>query len=441
MTITVRFAPSPTGLIHVGNARGALVNWLYARKSGGRFVLRIDDTDRARSTPEYAAAIERDLAWFGLDWDALVRQSDRSDRYRACLEQLQATGRVYACYETSEELEIKRKLRLAQGRPPVYDRTGLKLTASDRERLEGEGRRAHWRLKLSDQPVEWVDRIQGPKRFPPGSLSDPVLVKADGEPLYTFASVIDDIDLAMTDIVRGEDHVANTAVQIELFRALGAEPPAFAHFPLLVDASGAGLSKRLGSLSLQQLATDGIEPGALASYLAALGTAHDQRIVTSAAELVDGFDLAAISRTPPRFDPATLADVSAKTLHQLSFAAVTMRLPEGATPAFWSAVSANIARIEDAGDWWRIVTVAADPHEAIDAGFAAQASAVLPAEPFDDTSWTTWTRAVQEATGVKGKALFLPLRRALTGRDHGPDLKALLPLFSRAEVLKRLGSA
>ncbi|MDX2103162.1 MAG: glutamate--tRNA ligase [Alphaproteobacteria bacterium] len=438
MSVRVRFAPSPTGLLHVGNARGALVNWLFARAQGGHFLLRIDDTDAQRSTPAFAAAIDADLQWLGLDWDQRLCQSARRARYDEALAALQAAGRVYACYETAEELEIARKLRLAQGRPPVYNRAGLSLSAAQRQALEAEGRRAHWRLKLSDEPVVWTDGIQGPKRFPPGSLSDPVLVKADGEPLYTFASVVDDLDTGITDVIRGEDHVANTAVQIELCRALGGEPPRYAHFPLLVDAAGAGLSKRLGSLSLQSLREDGIEPGAVAALLASLGTAQDLRLVGAARELVAGFDLGAIGRAPPRFDPAQLAEISARTLHQLGFEAVRDRLPVGADEAFWLAVRGNIAKVSDCAQWWQIICDGPAPLAERDQEFLSTAAALLPAAPFDASTWGQWTAAVKTATGKGGKALFLPLRRALTGRDHGPDLAALLPLIGRERTLARL---
>lgn len=441
MTVGVRFAPSPTGRLHVGNARIALVNWLYARKHGGVFLLRMDDTDLERSKPEHAEAIERDMAWLGLAHDKFARQMDRLDRYTEAEAALKASGRLYPCYETPGELELKRKSRLGRGLPPIYDRAALALTDAERATLEGEGRRPHWRLKLDAGDVTWDDLVRGPCHFQGAHLSDPVLVREDGRPLYTFSSAVDDIDLGITHVIRGEDHVANTAVQIQLFEALGGPVPIFAHLPLLVDASGGALSKRFGSLSLETLRDDGIEPMAINSLLAHLGTADPVEPFRQLDALVAGFDLKRFGRAAPRFDPRELSQVNAKLLHVLPYADVAERLAalglRGAGEAFWLAIRGNIERLSDARDWWAVCQGAIAP-ALDDAAMSATAAALLPAEPWDDKTWSQWTGAVAAATGLKGKALFMPLRRALTGRDHGPELKSLLPLIGRARAEARL---
>ena len=442
MTISVRFAPSPTGLLHVGNIRLALVNWLFARKAGGSFLLRLDDTDDERSTPEFAQAIEADLAWLGLGWDRWARQSDRLERYHAAAERLKAAGRLYPCYETAEELGLKRKSLLARGLPPLYDRAALRLTAEERGRYESEGRRPHWRFRLDHAPVEWTDLVRGPARFEGAALSDPVLVREDGRPLYTLSSVVDDIDFAISHIIRGEDHVANTAVQIQLWRALGGAVPGFAHLPLLTDAGGQGLSKRLGSLSVQSLREDdGLEPMALLSLLARLGTADAIEPVRSLAELTHGFDMTRVSRATPKFDAEELKRLNARLLHLTPFAEVAPRLAAlgfaGADQRFWLAVRPNLGRLADIAEWWQVTHAPVSP-TAPDLDFTRAAAALLPPEPWDDTTWSVWVERVKSETGVKGKGLFLPLRLALTGREHGPELKNLLPLIGRERALARL---
>ena len=442
MTVAVRFAPSPTGLLHVGNLRLALVNWLFARRAGGSFLLRLDDSDEERSRPEYAAAIERDLAWLGLGWDRFARESDRYPRYEAVADALKAAGRLYPCYETAEELGLRRAALVAQGRPPVYDRAALRLSGADRARLEAEGRRPHWRFRLDHAAVAWTDLVRGPVRFEGAALSDPVLIREDGRPLYTLTSVVDDADLAITHVIRGEDHVTNTAVQIQIFQALGAAVPVFAHLPLLADAAGQGLSKRLGSLSVASLRDEaGIEPMALASLLAKLGTADPVEPRLTLEELVAEFDIARVSRATPKFDPEELARLNARLLHRLPFEGVREGLAalglDGADAAFWEAVRPNLARLSEARDWWAVTHAPVVP-VVDDPGFLAGAAALLPDEPWDAATWGAWTDAVKAGTGRKGKALFLPLRRALTGRDHGPELRNLLPLIGRGRALKRL---
>jgi glutamyl-tRNA synthetase len=435
----VRFAPSPTGFLHVGNARAALVNWLFARRHGGHFLLRIDDTDTDRSTDEFARAIEADLRWLGLDWDAFARQSDRLDRYALALDRLRAAGRLYPCYETAEELEAKRRRQLARRLPPVYDRAALALTDDDRARLEAEGRRPHWRFRLDGRRVEWRDLVKGPKQVDTASLSDPVLVRADGRVLYTLSSVVDDIELGITHVIRGEDHVTNSGVQVELFEALGGQVPDFGHLSLLVGAGGEELSKRVGALSLGEMRADGIEPMALASLLARLGSADPVEAHARLDELVAGFDLGRFGQAPAHFDPAELRKLNAKVLHATPFDAVASRLAALGVPAdeaFWEAVRPNLARLEEAADWWAIAHGHLPPAEPDPVARAA--ADLLPPPPWGPDTWPLWTKQVSESTGAKGKALFLPLRRALTGRDHGPEMKAFLPLIDPARARARL---
>jgi glutamyl-tRNA synthetase len=436
----VRFAPSPTGLLHVGNARTAVVNWLFARKNGGKFFLRIDDTDTERSKPEYEAAIVEDLAWLGLTHDLFARQMERTEAHQAAAEKLKASGRLYPAYETADELDRRRKRQIAMKKAPVYDRAALALSAEDRARLESDGRKPHWRFKLSQTKVRWRDLIRGEVEIDTAHLSDPVLIREDGRFLYTLPSVADDIDFAVTHIVRGEDHVTNTAAQIEIFEALGAQVPAFAHFPLLVGSGGEALSKRIGSLSLRELREGGIEPLALDSYLAKTGTSDAIELRASLDDLAREFDFARIGRAPAHFDPKELEGLNAKLLHGLGYDAVAPRLAAlgvSGGAAFWDAVKPNLTRLSDAKD---LATLVTGPVVAVieDAAFIAGAAEMLPPEPWDENTWSVWTKAVGNATGAKGRALFHPLRLALTGREHGPELKKLLPLIGRAEALSRL---
>ena len=433
----VRFAPSPTGLLHVGNVRTALFNWLFAKRQAGTFILRLDDTDRARSKPEYEAAIERDLKWLGLDWALKERQSERPAHYDAARDRLIAAGRLYACYETPEELDFKRKRLLAQGRPPVYDRAALRLGDADRARLEGEGRRPHWRFKLGPEEVRWNDLVRGPQHIDEASQSDPVLVRADGSYIYSFTSVADDIAFAVTHVIRGEDHVTNSAAQIQMFRALDAVVPAFAHLPLLVDAAGGGLSKRAGSLSIGELRDRGIEALAVCALLARLGTADPVEPVTSLEALVATVDFARVGRAAARFSEEELSHLSARTLHLLPYAAVRDRLPAPVGEALWLAVRGNLTTLADATAWAGIVKGTLTP-KLEDPAFLEQAAARLPAEPWTEATWKEWTGAVSAATQHKGRALFHPLRLALTARETGPEMAKLLPLIGRAKAAARL---
>jgi glutamyl-tRNA synthetase len=382
----VRFAPSPTGYLHIGNVRAALFNWLFAKRQGGRFILRFDDTDRARSKPEYEAAIERDLLWLGLDWDLKERQSERLAHYDAARDRLIASGRLYGCYESPEELEFKRKRLLARGRPPVYDRAALRLSEADRARLESEGRRPHWRFKLGTEQVRWNDLVRGPQHVDEASQSDPVLVRADGSYLYSFTSVVDDIALAITHVIRGEDHVTNTGAQIQMFRALDAVEPAFAHLPLLVDASGGGLSKRTGSLSIADLRERGIEPLAIAALLARLGTADPVEPVASLEPLIASIEFARVGRGAARFSEEELAHLSARTLHMMPYEAARGRVPATVTEALWLAVRGNLSKLGDASEWAEVVYGLLTPRLE-DPPFLREAAARLPDGPWNEATW------------------------------------------------------
>ena len=443
MTVITRFAPSPTGRLHVGNIRTALVCWLTARAAGGRFMLRLDDTDTARSSEAFVAAIRADLDWLGLTPDGEVRQSARSTMYEAAFAALHAAGRVYPCYESEEELSVGRRVARGRGLAPVYDRAALTLTAADRRRLEQDGIAPHWRFRLDDAgTLSWDDLIRGPQRFAAAALSDPVIRRADGSWLYLLPSVIDDIDIRVSHVVRGEDHVTNTAIQLQMFEALGAPVPAFAHMALLVGADGK-LSKREGAIGVEAIRADGIEPQALLALLARLGTSEPVVPVTGAAALVEGFDFAHWGRAPARFDPAELAQLNARTLHLLPYEAVAERLPAGMTAPAWQTIRQNLATLDEAADWWRIVTDGPDGAAlaAEDRGYARRAGDLASTVDWAADPWHALTAALKAETGRKGRALFLPLRLALTGRDHGPDMAALLPLIGRERAIARLAAA
>ncbi|MEO0030683.1 MAG: hypothetical protein RIS94_441 [Pseudomonadota bacterium] len=441
MTVVTRFAPSPTGRLHVGNIRTALHNWLLAKKSGGRFLLRIDDTDAARSREEHVEAIRADLHWLGLDYEREERQSARFTIYEAAFERLVAAGRLYRCYETAQELDLKRKVLLGRGLPPIYDRGALTLTEADHAAKAEAGEKPHWRFKLDhDTPIAWVDGIRGPQAFDPKQMSDPVVRRADGSWLYMLPSAIDDVEMGVTDVLRGEDHVSNTATQVQMFTALGAEPPRFAHEALLTGTEGK-LSKRLGSLGVGEMREQGIEPEALVALLARLGTSDPVDAALDAGALAESFDLTRFGRAPARFDEAELARVNAGVIHRLQFSRVAAQLPEGMGETAWEAIRPNLMQVREAAEWWQVVTgpVAAPAFDDETQGFLAQAAEVAAGLDWAGDPWGALTAALKDATGRKGKALFLPLRQALTGMDHGPDMKALLPLIGRDEVVRRLG--
>lgn len=436
----LRFAPSPTGLLHVGNARVALANWLHARRHGGEFLLRLDDTDLERSKPEFAAAIEEDLRWLGLDWDGRVAQSERLDRYAAAAERLKVSGRLYPCFETEDELTFKRERRRREGRPPIYDREALRMAQEQIDRAIANGKQPYWRFRLSSRSVGWTDLVLGGRSVKLTAISDPVLIRADASPLYTFTSVVDDLEMGITHVIRGEDHVTNTGIQLDLFEALGGDPArlAFGHLPLLTDETGGALSKRLGSVSLRHLRKDGIEPAALAGYLAALGSSADP-VPGMPADLAQGFDITRSSHATARFDTRQLLALNRRVLHGAAFEAVRERLPEGADEAFWLAVRGNLDLLREARPWLDVVRGSiVPPVQEGEHDFLKAALAALPPEPWDATTWPAWTGALKEGTGRKGKSLFLPLRLALTAEEHGPDLATLLPLIGRDRAAFRL---
>ncbi|MCC6204620.1 MAG: glutamate--tRNA ligase [Hyphomicrobiales bacterium] len=455
MNITVRFAPSPTGKIHIGNARTALFNWLFAQKHNGRFVQRFDDTDVERSKQEYADAILYDLHWLGVFPDATEYQSRRFPLYDAAVEKLKAAGLLYPCYETQEELELKRKIRLTRRLPPVYGREALKLTREEIAGFESAGRRPHWRFLLPNfatdpqetqrTEVTWTDLVRGEETVDLASLSDPVLVREDGTYLYTLPSVVDDIDLGITHVIRGDDHVTNTGVQIALFKALGSEPPSFGHHNLLTTVSGEGLSKRTGSLSIEGLREQGIEAMAVASLAVLVGTSENIVAARDLYELAGHFDISATSKSAAKFDPAELMTLNRTLLHKMPFEDARERLGamtisgEIAEP-FWNAVRGNLDTIRDAARWWAIVRKGPEATDEIgetDREFLRQAFALLPEEPWNGSTWKIWTDNVRKETGRKGKSLFMPLRLALTGLSSGPELAELLPLLGREGTLAR----
>jgi glutamyl-tRNA synthetase len=440
----VRFAPSPTGHIHLGNARTALLNWCYAKARKGTFILRFDDTDKERSRKEYADGIARDLAWLGMAPDRLERQSEREKRYDATAKKLMDSGMLYPCYETEDDLDKKRRLARASHRPPIYDRAALKLTEEDRQKLEAEGRKPHWRFKLDGGTVAWEDGVRGHQTVETSSLSDPVMIREDGTALYTFTSVVDDADMGVTHIIRGEDHVTNTAVQIQLFRAIGAEPPVFAHHNLLTNAAGAGFSKREGSMSLASLREAGYEPMAVASLATLVGSSEAVHAVASLEELAHSVDLSKLSRAPARIEEQDLAVLNARIVHEMPYEAAKARLDAmevGGGEEFWHAIRGNIGIVLQAGEWWRVATthfLTDRPALNGNGAFFAAALETVPSEPWDKLTWKKWTSALSEATGYKGKSLFHPLRLALTGQEKGPELAHFLPFIGRDRVISRL---
>jgi glutamyl-tRNA synthetase len=442
-SVVTRFAPSPTGRLHVGNIRTALHNWLWARKHGGRFLLRLDDTDLARSTAEYAEAIHADLEWLGLSPDAWVRQSDRFALYERKFEELRAAGRVYPAYESAEELDLKRKILAGRGLPPIYDRAALKLSDEERAKLEVEGIRPHWRFRLDhDAMIEWDDLVRGHQHLDPKLQSDPVIRRADGSWLYMLPSVIDDIDMGVTHIVRGEDHVTNAGLQLQMFEALGAPAPAFAHEALLVGSEGK-LSKRLGSLGADAFREDGIEPIALNALLARIGTSDPVEAVADMTPLIAGIDFARFGRAPARFDLDELRGLKARAIHLMDFEAVRTRLPDTMSEALWLAVRPNISTVSEAAAWLQVTEQEIDPPaiDPADRDYLGAAVDIAASISWEADPWHELTGALKDQTGRKGRALFLPLRVALTGQEHGPDMKALLPLIGRERAIARLKAA
>ena len=432
--IKTRFAPSPTGRLHVGNIRIALINWLFAKKNGGHFLLRFDDTDTQRSEKIFEDGIIQDLTWLGLSFDDMAYQSSRFVRYEEVRQQLIASNRLYPCYETQEELDIKRKIQLSQGKPPIYDRAALKLSPSEKEQFLAEGRIPHWRFLLNHDDINWHDLGRGDVHFQGKNLSDPVIFRANGVPVYSIASVVDDIDFNITHVIRGEDHVANTASQIQMCQALGHKTPTYWHIPLLVDAKGGELSKRLGSLSIASLRDEGIEPTAITSLLMRLGSSLPIVPFYHLNDILNNFDETTYSRATPRFDSDELKHLNARIMHDTPFENVAERLNaiigQPVTKDFWHAIRANITLLQDSKEWWQILhsPVQANINPA-DEVFINTAIAMLPPKPWDKQTWGTWTKSVSAQTNRRGKELFLPLRLALTGRSHGPDMSEIMPLL------------
>ena len=437
----VRFAPSPTGHLHVGNLRTALVNFLYAKKSGGHFMLRIDDTDTQRSTPEYEESIRTDLQWLGINRDSEDRQSERLDRYQKALDNLLEKGRAYPCYETQEELGLKRKAQLMSGKPPVYDRAALRLTDAQKKAYAEQNITPHYRFLLQDTEVKWTDLVRGESSIHMSSLSDPVLLRADGRVIYTLASVVDDIDHGITTILRGEDHVTNSAAQIQLFEALGASAPEMGHMALLAGADGQGLSKRLGSLSIGQLREEGFEPLAITALLSRIGTSDPIEAFGQLNDIIEQFSLEKFGRSTAKFDPDELRTINSKTLQLLEFDEVSDRFEQFGLSKidaeFWNAIRGNISYFQDINFWWQLCHSELTPVME-DAEICKIAVETLPQGELTAEIWPSWVAAISDKSGKKGKALFRPLRLALTGRTEGPEVKNLLKYMGRERVQKRL---
>ncbi len=432
---TTRFAPSPTGYLHIGNLRAALFNYAIARQAGGTFVLRIDDTDPERSKEEYVDAIKEDLTWLGISWDRIERQSERLDRYEAAKQRLIDMGRLYECFETPTELDLKRKKQLNMGKPPVYDRGALDLTDAQKDAYRAEGRKGHWRFKLDLERIEWTDGILGDISIDAASVSDPVLIRGDGQVLYTIASVVDDTEMGITDVVRGSDHVTNTATQIQIIQALGGTVPRFAHHSLLTGPQGEALSKRLGTLALRDQRANGLAPMAILSYMARLGSSDPVELRETVAEIVDGFNLSKFGAAPTKFDVADLVPLTQRWLAARPLAEVADQVsaagvPDAQAELFWSVVRENIETLDDLPQWWALFRDGATAKVAEeDAEFVAQAFDMLGEPPYAADTWSSWTSAVKAQTGRKGKGLFMPLRRAVTGLDRGPDMSDVMQLM------------
>lgn len=433
--VVTRFAPSPTGFIHVGNLRTALMNFLIARKAGGEFILRIDDTDPERSKEEYVDGIKEDLTWLGLHWDRVERQSERLEQYQAAADDLRKMGRFYEAFETPTELDLKRKKQLNMGNPPVYDRAALNLSDAEKEAMRAERGTGVWRFKLDQQRIEWNDGILGDISIDAASVSDPVLIRGDGQILYTLASVVDDTEMGVTNVVRGSDHVTNTATQIQIMQALGHTPPSFAHHSLLTGPQSEALSKRLGTLALRDLRAQGIQPFALLSMMARLGSSGPIELRTDMAELIEGFDIDHFGSAPTKFDVQDLFPLTARYLQAQPLEAVAdqiadLGVPEALAAQFWTVSKENITTLGDLKGWWTLFSEGAEPIIADeDRDFIGQAMAMLPDGAFDETTWSSWTAAVKEETGRKGRGLFRPLRLALTGQEHGPEMAQVMPLL------------
>ncbi len=444
MTVISRFAPSPTGHMHIGSVRTALITWLFVRSQGGQYILRIDDTDLERSKEEYTESIKRDLTWLGLNWDRYEHQRGREAVYQAALDKLKADSRLYPCYETADELGLKRKSLLSRGLPPIYDRAALSLTEEQIAKYEAEGRKPHWRFKLNHEPIEWTDLVRGPVSFHGKDMSDPVLVREDGTPLYHICSVVDDIEYGVNHVIRGEDHVSNTAFHIQMIEALGGEVPTYAHLALLAGEDGGKLSKRVGSLGVADLRVNGIDPRAICSVMARLGSSDPIELFTDMDDIVKQFDISKFSRSATKFSMDEIERLNVKLVHEKSYDEVKNRLEEigvanDVDEFFWQVAQPNLTRISDIKEW---VRVAKGPVDSIiddeDKDFLRQAAELLPSGEWNNDTWMNWANAVKEKTGRKGKGLFMPLRKALTGMEHGPELNQLLQVIGYDRAKERL---
>lgn len=436
MSVITRFAPSPTGYLHVGNIRTALVNWLFARKNGGKFILRIDDTDKERSKSEYTDAIMEDLKWLGMDWDALYHQSERMALYEESKDQLIAAKRLYPCFESIEELDIKKKIALNRGLPPIYDRSSLKLSDVEMANLAAEGKTPHYRFFLNGEMITWHDGIRGDINFDPKNISDPVLVRADGSMTYMIATVIDDIKLGITDIIRGEDHITNSAVHVQMFKAFGATPPNLSHLSLIKSTEGE-ISKRIGGFDIASLRNAGIHPMAINSFLMKLGSSDPIEYRKSLDELISEFDLSKYGKATTNYDLVELERINEKLTHNFSYSEVSSYLPKHISEDFWYKVQPNLSKISDVEMWWQVCCEEMKPHlEHLE--FTSQIADLLPEGTWDDNTWNTWINAIKTRTDKSGKSLFMPIRLSLTGMEHGPELKHLLPILGKEKAYKRL---
>jgi len=438
--VFVRFAPSPTGWLHVGNVRTALINWLFARAAGGKFLLRIDDTDLARSKLEYEDGLKADLQWLGLEWDAIEKQSLRFERYALAKQKLIDAGRLYPCYETAEEIEVKRKMLAGRGLPPIYDRAALNDTPEKRAEYEAQGRKPHWRFKLDHTPIVWDDMVRGRTEFDGAKLSDPVLIREDGGVLFTFATSVDDGEMGITHIIRGEDHVSNSAIQLQIMQALGHAAPVMGHMALLKMKEGK-ISKREGGGDIKSLREEGILPLALTSYLAKIGTSDAIDLAPSLQQLGAEFAISKLGRAMANYDPAELERLNQKLLHHMGYAEVKAQLTarglDFVTEGFWNDIRANLTTLDEVKTWWELLQQPITP-KIDDAAFTNEAATLLPSGEWGAESWDQFVAAVKEKTGRKGKELFMPLRLALTGMEHGPEIKVLFALLGRARAEKRL---
>ena len=440
MTTVSRFAPSPTGLLHLGNIRTALINWLYARTNNGKFILRIDDTDLERSKDEYISQIKYDLDWLGIDFDETFNQSSRFDRYREQFEKLKADGRIYPCYETPEELERKRKLLIAAGGKQVYDRSAMELTDQQKKDYEAEGRKPHWRFLLKTERMKWDDLLKGEIDIDLTSLSDPVLFREDGVPLYTFSSAVDDIDYGITNVIRGDDHTSNTAVQVEIINALDQNKITFAHHALLKASSGDKLSKRDNVISISSFREANMEPISILSLLATIGTSNSIELKDNIDQIKSEFKLSTISTSPGRIEIDVLNALNKKQVQKYNFSEIEERLKkidEKIDQKFWETIRGNLNVVEDIKQWTDIV-FNSETIKPSDKDYIKIAMELIPDDPWNDETWGLWTSAIKEKTGRKGKDLFLPLREAFTGLNHGPEMKLLIQLLGREKIIERV---